>query len=278
MYASTLSLTLVLLLAFVQCSLSQNLETIWDGANQFEKAAKGGNPVSDKVTAHSYQLMYGMFLLPFMEKFRVAKKNFKMMEIGLGCNMDYGPGASVQLWRNLTEGMNAEMWFAEFNAECVGKEKASGRLAGVNIVVGDQANKETLKGWVDATGGNFDVIIDDGGHTNEQIVHSFYALWPTLKAGGFYFIEDIHVGLAEGFLSAGIVPPTVRLMHAFIEVLSIGRWGPAAKEKYNFDQTHHGIKHILAKFPFPEGLEMVACQFEACVLYKAVDPLVGYWG
>ena len=40
---------------------------------------------------------------------------------------------------------------------------------------------------------DFDVIIDDGGHTNCQIWTSFQKLWPTVKPGGLYFIEDMQV-------------------------------------------------------------------------------------
>jgi hypothetical protein len=51
-----------------------------------------------------------------------------------------------------------------------------------------------LDRWIKESGGDFDVIIDDGGHANCQIWTSFLKLWPTLKSGGFYFIEDMQVG------------------------------------------------------------------------------------
>ena len=40
----------------------------------------------------------------------------------------------------------------------------------------------------------FDVIVDDGGHTNKQIRRTFEAFWPHVKRGGLYFIEDMHKG------------------------------------------------------------------------------------
>ena len=54
----------------------------------------------------------------------------------------------------------------------------------IQIVQTDQADKELLKY------GPFDLIIDDGSHRNEDMKASFNLLWPELKSGGFYVIED----------------------------------------------------------------------------------------
>ena len=48
--------------------------------------------VSDKFNDHNYDMMYGMFLMPL--RFIPSPK---IMEIGLGCNMNYGPGASAKV-------------------------------------------------------------------------------------------------------------------------------------------------------------------------------------
>jgi hypothetical protein len=37
----------------------------------------------------------------------------------------------------------------------------------------------------------FDVIIDDASHVHGQQVAAFEYLWPKLKSGGLYFVEDI---------------------------------------------------------------------------------------
>ena len=52
--------------------------------------------VSDKFREHTYETMYGLFLAPLQSQPRV-----KMLEVGLGCDMTYGPGASASLWRRL---------------------------------------------------------------------------------------------------------------------------------------------------------------------------------
>jgi len=54
-------------------------------------------------------------------------------------------------------------------------------------------------------GKDWDIIIDDGGHFNNQVVTSFKCLWPVLKSGGLYCIEDLGVSYGAGsiFLTPG---------------------------------------------------------------------------
>ena len=40
--------------------------------------------------------------------------------------------------------------------------------------------------------GPFDVVIDDGGHQPHQHLASLHALWPHVKPGGWFVIEDLH--------------------------------------------------------------------------------------
>ena len=50
------------------------------------------------------------------------------------------------------------------------------------------------------TGGIFDVIVDDGGHTRKQQLNSLIGLWPYVrKNGGIYVIEDIFTSFITSF-------------------------------------------------------------------------------
>lgn len=42
--------------------------------------------------------------------------------------------------------------------------------------------------------GPFDIIIDDGCHYARETMNTFDNLWPFVKPGGFYFIEDFIAG------------------------------------------------------------------------------------
>lgn len=152
-------------------------------------------PVTDKVTSHGYETMYANLLLPLRDRLANAGRRMKILEIGLGCDMGSGkPGASALLWSRLLP--TAERWMAELDGACVnrlGEERLK-----AHVLIGDQANATVLKQWVARTGGGFDVIVDDGGHANHQIVTSLEVLWPrALRPGGLYFIEDLHVSRAD---------------------------------------------------------------------------------
>jgi hypothetical protein len=38
----------------------------------------------------------------------------------------------------------------------------------------------------------WDLIVDDGGHTMRQQQLAFRLLWPKVKTGGFFIMEDLH--------------------------------------------------------------------------------------
>lgn len=96
------------------------------------------------------------------------------------------------LWREMMP--DAELWEADTDVNCVTQSRKHGLLDGINSLTGDQADRPTLRRWIQKSGGEFDVVIDDGEHTNRQILTSFEELWPQVRPGGFYFIEDLHVG------------------------------------------------------------------------------------
>ena len=167
----------------------------WDdvSATRIQKrAAKtdgtDGTYGTDKVTNHNYDTMY----TKYFETMHLRRHVDKMLEIGLGCTMAYGAGASAALWREYLP--HARIWEAEYNAECVEAHAESLRNLSISVLTGDQSDSPTLYRWIEESGGNFDVIIDDGGHSNMQQYNSFVTLFVHgLKPGGVYFLEDLLV-------------------------------------------------------------------------------------
>lgn len=40
--------------------------------------------------------------------------------------------------------------------------------------------------------GNVDIVIDDGGHTMRQQIHTFEEVYPHVNDGGIFLVEDLH--------------------------------------------------------------------------------------
>ena len=77
----------------------------------------------------------------------------------------------------------------EFDAVCA--EKWASKNPRITITAGDQADIKTLEDFKSKYGKDFDVIIDDGGHTMVQQRTSLYHLWDAVKPGGIYVLEDL---------------------------------------------------------------------------------------
>ena len=140
---------------------------------------------SDKVTTHHYEFLYGQYLGPL----RNSEINF--LEIGLGCNMNYGPGKSIILWKEFLP--KATISVLEFNANCAQKFASQVK----NLFTGDQSNFDVLNNI--GNYGPYDVIIDDGGHSRKQQVNSLIGLWPFVKSKGYYVIEDIFTSFSPSY-------------------------------------------------------------------------------
>jgi len=74
----------------------------------------------------------------------------------------------------------------------------------IHFYVADQEDDESMKKMLEASGvDEWDIIVEDGGHTHSQQVHSFRILFPLLKRGGLYFGEDLSAAYM-GHRSGGI--------------------------------------------------------------------------
>ena len=111
------------------------------------------------------------------------------MEIGLGCDMTYGPKKSLDLWDRYFTHKDARIFFIEYDSICA--EKLQHSRPRVSVDGGDQGNTTFLNSFIEKHGGNFDIIVDDGGHRMGQQITSLVTLFPALISGGLYFIEDM---------------------------------------------------------------------------------------
>jgi len=107
------------------------------------------------------------------------EKDIRILEIGVS------GGGSLRMWKNYF-GKNSLIVGIDIDPKCL---EHSGE--NIEVVIADQNNKEDIEKIIQKYG-SFDIIIDDGSHINEHVINSFKWLFPSLKDGGLYFIEDMH--------------------------------------------------------------------------------------
>lgn len=134
-------------------------------------AAKYGT--DKRAGIHNYTAVYERHFAPIRE--RAAK----VVEIGvLG-------GASVRMWEEYFPAAQ----IIGLDIKVVTKRWATSRIS---IHIADQGKPEDLRRVIAETGGDFDIVIDDGSHLHEHQRISFETLFPAVRSGGLYAIEDLH--------------------------------------------------------------------------------------
>eukprot|EP01041_Mallomonas_annulata_P002578 gene2578-5035_t len=236
----------------------------FNGPAEFLKLAYSvDKPITDKVlggfAGHAYQLMYGMFLYPSLELAKSKKRKVKFLEIGLGCDDRNSSADSARLWKKFF-GDHGDIWIAEYDQVCVEETKKNGFLNGVNTLVGDQSNIEDLNRWIKTSGGDFDIIVDDGGHTNQQIYTSFLKLWPVLNPGGIYFMEDLQVGRVRQWNNDSTTAVMIDIINSWSDQLIISHWRGSVFTSQ--------MKAFRQNYPIPKNMKWIFCQKQACVFGK----------
>ncbi|MBL8513951.1 MAG: class I SAM-dependent methyltransferase [Betaproteobacteria bacterium] len=129
----------------------------------------------------------GRLIYKWMHYFSVYERHFsryrgkpvKMLEIGVF------HGGSLQMWKHYF-GAQTHIIGVDVNPACAAFEEP-----GIQIEIGDQADRVFLKSLRDKHG-PFDIVLDDGGHRAAQQIASFEELFPAVREGGLYAVEDTH--------------------------------------------------------------------------------------
>jgi demethylmacrocin O-methyltransferase len=115
----------------------------------------------------------------------------RVLEIGIGGYQHPGYGGeSLRTWkryfhRGLIFGVDV------FDKSGVDEQR-------ITTVVADQSDEAALI-EIDERHGPFDVIIDDGSHINGHVLTTLRTLFPRLRAGGLYVIEDLWTSYCPGY-------------------------------------------------------------------------------
>ena len=102
----------------------------------------------------------------------------KVVEVGVQT------ARSIEMWEEFFP--NAIILGIDIDPACA--DFSGGRK---KVFIGDQMNEAFLMEFINETGGNFDVVIDDGLHPTHSMFKTFSYLYPALQSHGIYVIEDI---------------------------------------------------------------------------------------
>lgn len=124
--------------------------------------------------------------IPYYDKHFSPLRNKKLniLEIGIKRETETTSGAcSLRTWKDYFH--NSNIYGIDIDPK--NKEYEQERI---EIFIGNQADGPFLNEVIKKVG-KFDIIIDDGSHVNTLTLESWKHLFPHLKSGGIYVIEDM---------------------------------------------------------------------------------------
>ena len=103
----------------------------------------------------------------------------RMLEIGVY------KGGSLDMWREYF-GEDATIFGIDIDAECAAYATPPNQVR-----IGSQDDPHFLRSVTEEIG-PLDIVLDDGSHIGRHQRASFDTLFPAVKEGGLYVIEDLH--------------------------------------------------------------------------------------
>jgi hypothetical protein len=139
---------------------------------------------SDKWGLHQYTAHYERHFAPLRDTAATV------LELGVGgYHIPVLGGGSLRTWKRYFH--RAMIYGVDIHDKSQFEEQR------IRIRRGSQSDAEFLEQVVAETG-PLDVIIDDGSHVNSDVLSSFRLLFPKLRVGGVYVVEDLQTSYWPG--------------------------------------------------------------------------------
>lgn len=84
----------------------------------------------------------------------------------------------------------------DIDPRCKSSEDISNNIF---VEIGDATNPDFIQ-YITEKYGTFDIILDDGSHTNRDVIRSFELLFPLLNDNGVYVVEDTVCYKSAGYI------------------------------------------------------------------------------
>jgi len=206
---------------------------------------------TDKLYRHGYHRYYETHLEPYR-----AVHGLRLLEIGTDSGISLGAWLKYFTDSAAVQGLayNVDVEKAHATA-CDLMPKECAKLAIYNL---DQSDKAALADMMAKNSEGWDIVIDDGSHYPGHQIISFQQLWPKLRPGGLYIVEDIETSYADFGnayqypLSAGIgkAPPynAVEQFKRLADVVSRKHFGQPEFTVFG------GVDKDVAEVDFADGI------------------------
>jgi SAM-dependent methyltransferase len=165
-----------------------------------DKCTESVGPLSPKGYTRHYSYYLG----------HLRHEPVRLLEIGIG------EGASLKMWEAYFP--QGEIFGIDNGPECSRFETQR-----TKVFIGDQGDRHFLHSVLQKVGGPLDVIVDDGSHLMHHHQLAFQELFPALRPGGIYAIEDLHTAYMAQF-GGGYLDKrsTVEYLKTFVDEMNGG--------------------------------------------------------
>ncbi len=185
---------------------------------------------TDKWDSHWYSQHYETHFRP------LRRKKLRLLEIGIGGFKDPELGGeSLRMWR--TYFPKARIFGIDLYDKSLHNERR------IRTFKGSQVDDYFLESVIKSIG-TIDIVIDDGSHMNEHVLHTFNYLFPKISENGIYVIEDVQTSYwrRNGGSSTNLngSDTTMGFMKQLIDGLNYAEY-----EKEDYKPTYFD-KHIVA--------------------------------
>ncbi|MBI1197556.1 MAG: class I SAM-dependent methyltransferase [Phenylobacterium sp.] len=215
-----------------------------EGAEARRSASPG--PIEELFFANQGRLVHKwIHYLPVYDRVLAPyhQKPITMLEIGVS------KGGSLELWRKFF-GPDATIYGIDIDPACAKRVDPPNQVR-----IGSQGDPAFLRKVLAETGPP-DIILDDGSHISSHQRISFEVLFPALKPGGLYMIEDLHTAYwprwEGGYRRAGT---GIELVKALIDDMHGWHHGRGARfagrEWVQSVEIHDSIAVITKGAPLP---------------------------
>jgi 23S rRNA U2552 (ribose-2'-O)-methylase RlmE/FtsJ len=197
----------------------------------FRRQKDEGNPLEAYFRANGD----GLLIHKWLHYFDIYDRHFAPFRGRDITVVEFGvyQGGSLQMWRDYF-GAKARIVGVDIDERC------KALPVDAEVVIGDQADP-VFHCELRALIGEADVIIEDGGHTMAQQLTTFAEMWPTVRDGGVYLVEDLHTSYWSTF-GGGYRKSGTFIEHAKGLIDSLNAWHSLDHESFTVDDHTRTIR------------------------------------